>query len=124
MDPRSLTMALLGLQIWLASCNQENTEYASKFNKTAFLGISVGERVEQVISDLGLPLRIKKVCLDGSQPAEVLYPKDGFVFDTNPIYCYILSYSLQIDGTRDFERNSIRIERGIVVSKRSETVTD
>jgi hypothetical protein len=108
----------------LPGCQKANTKYAPDFDLKAFNEISHGDRIEVVVNKIGYPLRIEKIDqAKGSTQELEISSKSTLAFDDRGSV-YIMSYSLQMNGKRDFERFSIAVKDRVVVASNHEIVTE
>jgi hypothetical protein len=110
-----------------ASC--EKTVVSKNFDPIRFRGVTAGTTLQNVVRELGPPLRIVKCSSNpqntprpsGSSSEIVTLPEAyQLVQDTN-VYL-ILHYSLQGDARKDYHRYDISVQGGKVVAKLDEVV--
>ena len=101
-----------------------NTLYAKGYQRHVFDSLRRGDSVEVVLRLLGEPLMIQRVSPTTSGGWELVALKDDPSIFQDPTSCYVFSYSGQLDGRKDFERNSIKIEHGEISNVLREIVTE
>lgn len=100
--------------------SSSNTKFGLKYNERAFKVLKKGDSVDDALKTLGPPLLIQGWKHDSS--SKVL--DAGGVDFKNPDYSYLLVYSMQVNGRKDFERRSLLVAKGVIVEITDETVTE
>jgi hypothetical protein len=101
--------------------SNSNTKFGLKYNEHAFRLLKEGDSLENALASVGPPLLIK----------EWKEHDAGKVIDATSLSefkhldcSYLLVYSMQINGRKDFERRSLLIVNGVIASIADETVDE
>ena len=122
---RVMTICYIALAIFGCSNPKQNTVFANGYSRNKFDTIQVGDSASTVFNILGKPLFIQKgsISNEGRSTCSETDQVNSFI-PADLDSWYVLSYSAQLDGRKDFERNSIKIERGVVTSVLCELVDE